>query len=154
MSLTHRAKNKLIAEVNEAFSKIGKSLPARSGNNGDPIAWEYFIASHLQSLSTARRENAISSAIKADVLPDTDKKENQREPGTDEFVFQGDIVTILLNVAKPRIIYDMSRLEGYLVSNKVKLEVVQAAFKAAEKTTKAGHKFTAIINTSDEVGGK
>jgi hypothetical protein len=150
MSLTSKAKNRLIADVNNLFSLIGQKLPARSGNNQEPLAYEYFIASHLAKLAVGRRDAAKQAAIKAGVMPDVDDPANQREPGTDEFIFNGELVTIMLNVAKPRVQVDMKALSAALIAAKVKPEVVTAAIEAASKPTRAGHKFTAMLNTNGE----
>jgi hypothetical protein len=149
MSITSRAKNKLIADTNEAFSKIG-AMPVKPATNKEPIAYEYFIANHLAKLAEGRREVAKKSAVDAGILPDVDDPKNQREPGTDEFVYQDNLVIITLNVSKPRIQVDMKELTKQLLAAKVKPDVVDAAIKAASKPTRAGHKFSALLNSNGE----
>ena len=150
MSLTSKAKNRLIADINNLFSLIGTKLPARSGNNKEPVAYEYFIASHLAKLAEGRREAALKAAVAEGVIPDVTDPANQREPGTDEFIFNGELVTIMLNVAKPRTQVDMKALSSYLIEQKVKPAVVNAAIEAASKPTRAGHKFTSMLNTNGD----
>jgi hypothetical protein len=150
MTLSSRAKNRLIADINEAFSTLGNKLPARSGNNHEPLAWEYFIASHLAKIAEGRRDEAMKKAVSAGIIPDVTDPKEQREPGTNEFVFDGEIVTILLTVAKPRVQYDMKVLSQHLLDAKVKPAVVNAAIEAASKQTRAGHRFTTMLRTNGD----
>jgi len=147
--LTTRAKNILMDEVNVTFNDIGKKLPIRSKSNTEAAAWEYFIASHLYKRATDRRKEAVALAVDAGVFFDSDNAEMQREPGTQEIVYQGDLVSVTLSVAKPRVILDQKLLVDELVRRGVRKDVIAAAIDRASRDAKPGHQFTASLLTKE-----
>jgi len=148
--LTARAKNLIVDKINMAFASIGKDMPkSKALKNNEQQAWEYFVSSHLYKLAGGRREEAKAQAVAAHVIPDTDDPANQRDGGTLETVFVGDIVSVTLAVSKPRVTYDIERLKTYLLNNKVDPKVVHGAMEHASKTAKAGHQFTAALITGE-----
>jgi len=150
--LTSRAKNTLIDKINTAFSAIGRTLPAKASDNREPCAYEYFIASHLYKIAEGRRKAAQKDAIAANVIFDTDDEANRRPGGTQETVYNGDLVTVMLSVSKPRVTVDVKALAAFLVDHKVKQSLIDEAIQHASKEAKAGHQFTAALVTGDASG--
>lgn len=150
--LTSKAKNALIDKLNTTFSGIGKQMPVKSDDNRESYAYEYFVASHLYKLAEGRRKKSQKDAISANIIPDTDEEENRRPPGTVETVYNGDLVTVMLSVSKPRTVVDVKALAAYLVDHKVRQSLIDEAIEHASKEAKAGHQFTAALVTGGAEG--
>jgi len=147
--LTQRAKNKLIDEINGEFDIIGKKMPIRSKSNTEVAAWEYFVASYLAKRAEDRRNEAKALAEEAGVIFDSNDADKQRPPGTEEAVFMGELVTVMLKVSKPRVLLDQKILAKSLVELGVSKNVIGAAMERASRDSKPGHQFTASLLTKE-----
>ena len=82
MTLSSRTKNVLVDKINVSFAGIGKTNGTRmpkSERNDEGEAYELWIAQHVLSLATKRKEQAETAAVKAGVI--IDKAKNPQEPG-------------------------------------------------------------------------
>jgi hypothetical protein len=145
--LTQRARTKLIDDINTGFASLGLTVGKmpRSTKNNEGAAWEYWIASHLYTLAKARREEAKKSAIASGVFFDDEDPAKWRQPGTNDEIFRGNVVSIGLKVSKPRYTLDKNALVASLLNDKVSKTVIGRALDSASKEGKPGHAFTAIV---------
>jgi len=147
--LTQRARNKLHDDMNVSFDDIGKKLPIRSKSNSEAAAWEYYVASYLSKRAADRRKAALQLAQDAGVIFDSDDPDLQREPGTNEPVYMGELVTVMLQVSKPRVLLDQKALVNALLKRGVAKHVIGEAIDTASKDSKPGHQFTASLLTKE-----
>src|SRR5206468_147218 len=102
MALTTRAKNTLVDKLNMCFAKLGvangTAMP-KSSSNTEPVAWELWCAHHVLTLANKRKEKAEQAAVKAGVIPD--KERNPQPAGTKSVIYNGDVVSIALEVRQP-----------------------------------------------------
>jgi hypothetical protein len=150
MALSSKVKNKLVDAINVAFTSIGHAagmqMPRCTGNQA-PAAWELWVSQHVLSLATKRKERAEQEAIKAGVI--FDKEKEPREGGTRETVFNGECVSVMLEVrgASKRVSAD--KMADYLVSKGVKQALIDEARIAATSTSRAAHVFTTTLITDN-----
>ena len=147
--LTTRAKNKIIDDMNVGIDAIGAKLPGRFKSNNEMAAWKYYVASYLLKRATDKRNEAKQEAIEAGVIFDSDDPDQQRAPGTNEPVFMGEYVTIMLQVSKPRVILDQKALVAALIKRGVAKHIIGEALDAASHESKPGHQFTASLLTKE-----
>ena len=87
MPISSRVRIRLTDAINTMFGGIGSAngtkIP-KSSDNKAPIAWEYWLSSHLLALAKGRFASARIEAIKAGIIFDHEK--DQRTPGTNEQV--------------------------------------------------------------------
>lgn len=151
MSLSSRAKNKLIDVINTTFASLGNAngmrMP-RSGNNLEPLAWDLFVAKHLFSLAEKRKDSAEWAAVKAGLI--IDKEKNPKPPGTREVIYNGDIVSISLEVRSGSMRVNAKIMREYLISKSVSQKLIDEAEAAASTATRPAHVFTPILITNGE----
>jgi len=135
--------------MNVSFDDIGKKLPIRSKSNSEAAAWEYYVASYLSKRAADRRKAALQLAQDAGVIFDSDDPDLQREPGTNEPVYMGELVTVMLQVSKPRVLLDQKALVNALLKRGVAKHVIGEAIDTASKDSKPGHQFTASLLTKE-----
>ena len=154
MTMTSAQANKLTANINAAFDKIGTGNgtqpPKHPGEQGktantDPIAYEYHVASQLERIAKKRKENAEKACIRADVLFDSEKK--PRKAGTNETIYTGVDVAITLAVNNPSERLDPKIFIDELIEAGVDAELINRAKEVATKLTRAPHKFTSTLRT-------
>jgi hypothetical protein len=156
MSLTINMRNRLMDAINVAFDWVGTSpetkMPrAKVRDNKAPIAWEYFVASHVASRARARLDMAKRAAIAAGIIFDHTK--TPRNAGTNEQVYSGEHVTVWLSVRSGANKVDADMMSDYLIRNGVNPKVVTDAYAHASSKTRPAHDFKVSLVASDP-GGK
>jgi hypothetical protein len=139
--------------INTVFASIGNANGMRmpkSTNNLEPLAWDLFIARHVLSLAEKQKEKAETAAVKAGVI--IDKTKNPKPAGTREVVYNGDIVSIMLEVRSGAERVSTTRLVAYLEGKGVSRSLLDEAVKAATDISRAAHVFTPILITSESAG--
>lgn len=154
MSLTTNIRNRLLDAINVAFAAIGtdvhtKMPKLKKGDNKSPVAWEYFVSSHLVTLANARFDVAKRAAISVGVIFDHEKF--PREPGTNEPIFHGEHVAVWLTVRNASTRVNPDVMVEYLSSHGVSQSLLDEAYQAASKPTKPPHIFKASLVASDPV---
>jgi hypothetical protein len=153
MALSSRVKNKLIDAINLSFASIGHTpgmkMP-KSERNDEPAAWELFVAQHVLSLANKRKDNAEKDAIDAGVI--LDKEKNPKPEGTREVIYNGDVVSIAVEVRKAATRVSVNVLCDYLAGKGVSQKLLMEAMKVATDKSKAAHVFTTMLITSDATG--
>jgi predicted GNAT family acetyltransferase len=143
-------KNKLVDKINTAFTNIGRSngtkLP-KSDDNREPIAWELFIAQHLNAIAGKRKEQAEKAAVVAGVI--TDKEKNPKPEGSTSVEYTGEHVQIMLKVSSAAARVDITKVIEYLLGKGVQAELVRAAVDKATTKNRPAHVFTSVLLTED-----
>jgi hypothetical protein len=133
MSLTARTKTQLVDKVNTCFTNIGITNGAkmpRSGDNREPIAC---------------KANAEDAAVKAGLI--LDKEANPRPSGTKEVLFNGELVSISLEVRKASTRVDVDKLIAFLASKKIPAALLTEAVDYATFETRPAHVFDPVLIT-------
>jgi hypothetical protein len=149
MSLSSRVKNKIVDTINTTFATIGNANGMRmpkSSDNREPAAWELYVAHHVLSLATKRKEQAEKAAIAAGVI--IDKEKHPRPGGTREVVFNGDVVSVSLEVRQPSERVSAPLLCDYLNNKGVSRQLLDEAVAAVTTTTKPAHVFSTMLITN------
>jgi predicted lipoprotein len=150
MALSSRVKNKLTDTVNTCFAKIGAvngtKMPA-SGNNREPIAYELWLAHQLATLANKRKTRAEAEAVKAGII--NDKEKEPKPAGTREVLFNGDVVSVQLEVRQPTTRVDHEKLVDFLVNKGVNLKWLQEAVEHASTETRPAHVFSTMLITDN-----
>lgn len=152
MSLSSKAKNRLIDNINVAFSRIGNTNGTQmpeSFDNKEPIAWDLFVAQHLRSLADKRKEAAEKAAAQAGVIND---KDTNPLPQGRAVLHAGDVVVVQVEVRKPTERVNVDKLIGYLTRNGVKPSLLDEALIMASTTTKPAHVYTSALVTDEAMG--
>jgi hypothetical protein len=152
MSLSSRAKNKLVDAINTCFASIGHAAGMKMPkceSNMAPAAWEYFVAKHVLSLANKRKENAEKAAIEAGVLFDSEKTPHQ--PGR-EMTFSGEIIAVALEVKKASERVNIGMFASILLARGVKQSIIDEARAAATTTSRPAHVFTPYLVTEEGNG--
>ena len=146
--LSSTAVNLLTNKLNKAFDNIGKSngtsMPP-SGRNTEQVAWEMHVASHLARLAEGRKEAAYKAAVTSGVI--FDHKAEPKCAGTNESVYNGDVVQIGVSVRKGRAVLDSSRFIDDLLNAGVDRALVGKLVDKHTKSTAAAHVFTTSLVT-------
>ena len=153
MALSSRVKNRLMDALNTGFDEIGKAIGKmpRSTSNLAPYAWDYFVACHLASRATKRKEQAEAAAVKAGVL--IDKEKNPQPEGFRDIVYYDDVgITLEVRRASPRV--DTDKLIDYLKAAGVKQSILDEGLRLTTRMTKPAHVFTAYLVTEGTITGK
>jgi hypothetical protein len=136
--------------INEAFSQIGTAagngtrMPP-SKRNTEPLAWEYFVAAHLNRLAEARKARAIKAAVAAGVMFDPEKQ--QLPVGSHSLVYAGDVVEIACSVSSPTVRLDGAALVTDLVEAGVKPALLKRLVARHTRENRAPHKFVGTLAT-------
>ncbi len=148
MPLSRAAANDLVGAINADFSGIGASdetaMPA-SKRNTEPVAYEYYLASHLLRLAEARKKNAIKAAYREHVLFDPEK--SPLPTGTHALVYAGDMVEIDVDVGTPATRLDLDGFLTDLETHRVKRDLLKRLVTKHTKDNRAPHKFNATLAT-------
>lgn len=153
MALSSRVKNKIVDTMNVVFTSIGNANGMRmpkSENNHESLAWDYWRSKHVLSLAEKAKEAAEKACVVAGILPDKDK--NPLPAGTREIVYNGDIVSIAVEVRNGSTRVDAKKLCELLAAKGVKQSLIDEALAASSTMSKPPHIFTPILITSDSIG--
>ena len=141
-------KNKLIDKINTVFATIGKGNGTRmptSQDNQEPVAWELFVAKHLDSLAGKRKDAAEKAAVRAEVI--VDKETNPQPEGTKTVEYTGENVQVLLSVKTGATRVDASKVHAYLLSKGVDKGLLDDAITHATTKNRPAHEFSAFLLT-------
>lgn len=136
------------AAIVKAFEAIGIAEPTRqprSRRNNEPVAWEFFVASHLAKLAEVRKRHAHAAAIVAGVLFDADKE--PMPAGTERMIYAGDVVEIALTVSNPSRKFDAPGFINALEKAGVKRKLLNELAEQFTTDNRAPHKFAASLVT-------
>jgi hypothetical protein len=150
MSLTARTRVQLVDKINMCFTNIGITNGAKmpkSGDNREPIAWDMWLGYHLATLAKKRKANAESAAVKAGLI--FDKEKNPRPTGTKEVLFNGELVSIAVEVRKSSTRVDVDKLIAFLAGKKVPPGVLAEALEQASYETRPAHIFDPVLISDD-----
>jgi hypothetical protein len=155
MSLTTNVRNRIVDALNTAFNAIGvdvltKMPKAKVRDNKAPIAWEYFVADHIEARARARLAAAKRAAIVAGVIFDHEKF--PREPGTNEPIFNGEHVVVWLEVGNGATRVNASKMSEYLIAKGIDAKVVADAYEHASSRTRPPHSFKVSLVASETPG--
>jgi hypothetical protein len=148
--LSSTQKNKIIDSINTAFSKIGYAngtkMP-KSDDNREPIAWEMFVAQHMNALANKRKEQAEKMAVVAGVIIDKEKK--PRPEGSQDVMYTGESVQVLLRVNTAASRVDITKVIENLLSMGIQADLVRAAVDKATFKNRPAHVFSSLLLTED-----
>lgn len=149
MTLSQRDRNKIIDGLNTKFADIGTKTNTcpPSTRNTEAVAWEFFVAAHLQSIANGRLREARTSAVRAGVIFDHDK--HPRTPQDTGVLYRGDNVVVTLTVKQSTITTDVDELCAYLIDKGVDVKLIHDASEHAKKERRAAHEFRASLLTED-----
>ena len=153
MALSSRVKNKLVDSMNVVFTNIGHAAGMKmpkSERNDESAAWELFVAQHLMSMATKRKDTAEKDAIAAGVI--IDKEKDPKPEGTREVIYNGDVVSIALEVRAAGSRVAANIMMDYLASKGVSQKLLAEALAAATTKSRPAHVFTTMLITNDAVG--
>ena len=148
--LSSTQKNKIIDSINTMFSKIGSANGSKmppSDNNRESVAWELFIAQHLNALAGKRKDQAEKAAVVAEVI--VDKEKNPQPEGSSSVVYNGEHVHVMLKVSNAASRVDITKVMTYLLAHDVKPELVRAAVDKATTKNRPAHVFSTVLLTED-----
>jgi hypothetical protein len=148
LSTTQR--NKIIDSINTMFAKIGNANGSKmppSDDNQEPIAWELFIAQHLNALAGKRKDQAEKAAVRAEVIVDKEKSPQLEGIATVEYT--GEHVQVMLKVSNAASRVDITKVMTYLLAHDVKAELVRAAVAQATTKNRPAHVFSTVLLTED-----
>jgi hypothetical protein len=151
MPLTTRTRVQLVDKINTCFTNIGTNgtkMP-KSGDNRESFAWDMWLGYHLARLANKRKANAEDAAVKAGLI--FDKKTNPRPSGTKAVLFNGELVSIAVEVRKAATHVDTDKLLAFLASKKVPAKVLAEAIEYATEESRAAHIFDPVLITDDEL---
>jgi hypothetical protein len=150
MALSTRVKNKLTDTINTCFAKIGSANGTKmptSGNNMEPVAYELWCAHHLATLANKRKAQAEAAAVREGII--NDKEKDPRPAGTREVQFNGDVVSVMLEVRQPATRVDAEKLVDFLTNKGVNLKWLQEAVDFASSETRPAHVFSTMLITDN-----
>lgn len=146
MALSSRTKNKLTDAVNTCFHNIGKkngtAMPS-SERNEEPIAYELWLASQLSTLADKRKALAQTVAAREGVI--NDKEKDPKPPGTREVIYNGDVVSIALEVRQPATRVDADRMIDFLIQKGISSKLLFEAKDYATVQNRASHVFSPML---------
>jgi hypothetical protein len=149
MTLSTRMVKILEDKINTCFQSIGATNGTRmpkSTNNREPIAWEYWLANHLARYADKRQKEAEAAAIAEGLI--FDKVKNPMPPGTNQVLFNGEVVSISIRVSDPQTQVNVTDLVAFLRKKGVKPALLDEAIEAATKEKRAAHRFDASLITN------
>lgn len=152
MPLTNRTRVQLVDKINTCFTNIGITNGAKmpkSGDNREPLAWDMWLGYHLARLADKRKSIAEEAAVKAGLI--FDKKTHPRPSGTKEVLFNGDLVSIAVEVRKSSTRVDVDKLLAFLVSKKVSAKLLDEAILQATYENRPPHIFDPVLIVDDEL---
>src|SRR4051812_36130831 len=121
MTLSTRISAILVDKINTCFQNIGSTngtkMP-KSGDNREPIAWEYWLSSHLARYAEKRHKEAEAAAIAEGLI--FDKVKNPRPPGTNLSLYTGEVISITVKVSEPQTHVSVTDLVAFLRKKGVK----------------------------------
>ena len=148
MSMSTRTKNKLTDAVNTCFAKIGTTNGSKmppSSRNDESIAYELWVAHHLTSLANKRKVAAEALAAREGII--NDKERDPRPAGTKEVIYNGDVVSVQLEVRQPATRVDAEKLLDFLTTKGVNLKWLQEARQHASTEMRPAHVFSTMLIT-------
>jgi hypothetical protein len=153
MALSSKVKNKLVDMMNMSFTNIGHTTGMKmpkSDNNNEHAAWELFVAQHLLSMATKRKDTAEKDAIAAGVI--IDKEKAPKPEGTREVIYNGDVVSISLEVRTGGTRVSVNVMSDYLAEKGVPQKLLMEAMAFATSKSRPAHVFTSMLITNDAIG--
>jgi hypothetical protein len=154
MSMSSRQRNTLVDKLNTSFAKLGTAngtVMPKSTSNLEPIAWNLWCAHHLATLANKRKERAEADAVKAGVI--IDKEKDPQPAGTRTVLYNGDLVSVALEVRQPATRVSTDKVIEYLANHGVPGGLLDDAVAHATSTTRPAHVFSTMLIT-DEASGK
>jgi len=147
MPLTELDAMMLESAIQQAFRNIGTKTEGttqpHSGNNIEPIAWEYYVASLLNTVSNARLKAATKKALAADII--IDKEQSEHLAGELFTMWSGQIVATECKVTKGRLYIDEGLLRKALIAADIDPASANGIIEASKKEGKPPHSFTAKL---------
>jgi hypothetical protein len=155
MSLTTNVRNRLMDAINMAFDMVGNDAATKMPrmkvrDNKGPIAWEFFVASHISARARARLDLARRAAIASGIIFDHTK--NPREAGTNEQVYNGEHVAVWLTVRNAATTVSADKMSTYLIEKGVDAKLVADAYLAASSKARPAHEFKVSLVASEPTG--
>lgn len=131
------------------LERVGDGLMPKSTNNGEPYAWEYYLASKMEKFCKAKKAAAVKASVKAGVLFDHGKE--PMEPGTDQDAYSGSVVRINVLVRKPACSLDgagfLQALENSASFTDEQMDIITQLAADNTKEARPAHVFTASLIT-------
>ena len=136
-----------LVSLEKAFNDLGHNdLNApKIQRNTEKAAYEFHIAKLLSKYASKRLEEATKQAITAGVI--FDHKKEPRQKVSTETLYEGDYITVFLNMKSGRTIIDTAKFERNLLLNGVSTTVINKSKEDAVKQTNHSHEFVASFNT-------
>jgi hypothetical protein len=121
-------------------------MPA-SDSNLDPVAWDLFVAQHVNALASKRKEAAEKRAAAEGVIPD--KEKNPQPGGTKAVVYEGDNISVLLEVRSSSDRVNAATMFDYLLDKGVDVKLLNDALAKATTKTRPAHVFSSYLRVTD-----
>ena len=141
------AKTAAIVKAFEAIGVVEPTRQPRSRRNNEPVAWEFYVATHLAKLAEARKRQAQAAAIVSGVIFDHEK-EPMPEGTNGRVVYSGDVVEIELTVSNPSKRFDAAGFINALEKAGVKRKLLNELAEQHTADSRAPHKFSASLITT------
>ena len=145
--------NKEIAKLKEDIKKgvahVANKLPDsfKGVSNSEYIALELYFSKELLKQAEERNKLAIQSAIEAGVM--FDHKIEPRADGTNEIIYPGKHVSVLLTVKTGSVRMDKNAFISALIKRGVNTKIITAAETEATTRATGAHTFTPTLNVTD-----
>jgi hypothetical protein len=143
----------IIDRIVSAFASLGRNgatKPPTFERNSSAAAWEYHVASALETSARARKQAAVKTCIETGVM--FDHVAEPLPPGTERIIYDNDLVQMQVKVNKPTESIDHKAFCNALEAEGVDVRIIAAAALRATKTNKAAHAFRTIMKGGTESG--
>jgi hypothetical protein len=139
------AKTGAINDMFDAIGSKGDTRMPRSRLNTEPVAWEYYVASHLLRIAEARRKKAQTAAVRYGIMFDAEKAPLSAE--THKTIYVGEVVAIDVSVSQPREQLDIAGLLDDLIGTGFTRSRLDRMVAKRTIACRAPHKFIATLLT-------
>lgn len=142
--LTSKVASTYLDKVRKSFRDIGHkngTATPPTQSNLDPVAWEVYLSTELERQAKIRRDNAIKHAIETGVM--FDHKEKPLPPGTEQTIYNGEIVQVSVRVNNASNRFDHGKLKGVLLRHGVSADEVDSIYEECMVEGAASHSFRA-----------
>lgn len=143
--LSNKVASSYLSRLRQAFDRIGTTngttVPPTKRNT-DSLAWELYRATELERYAKQRKDAAAKACIDAGLM--FDHKENPLPAGTEQTIYDGEIVqiTVKVNNAAPR--FNSSKLKAEMIRNKISSEIADKVYQACLVDGSPAHTFRAV----------
>jgi predicted GNAT family acetyltransferase len=148
--LSSTQRNKIVDSINTMFAKIGNANGSKlppTKDNQEPIAWELFVAQHLNALAGKRKDQAEKAAVRAEVI--VDKEKSPQPEGMSTIEYTGEHVQVMLKVSNAASRVDITKVIEYLLGHGVQADIVRTAIDKATTKNRPAHVFSTVLLTED-----